>query len=274
MRGASAPLFSSADEDCMDLLLSINWFAVGQIILIDLLLGGDNAIVIALACRNLPPHLRTKGILFGTFGAIAIRVVLIAFAVALLQVSYLKVVGGALLFWIGIKLLADDEDGHANIQGSDRLLAAIKTIVVADLVMSIDNVIAVASAAEHAGGENQMLLVIFGILVSIPIIIWGSTIVLKLMERFPVIVKFGAGLLGYLAGAMLVSDVAVAPWISANFPPPELTVPGTGLHLSIPGLVGAVAVVMIGSQRMTMREISRSRPKRHQKPHSGSTEPE
>lgn len=242
----------------MDLLLSINWFAVGQIILIDLLLGGDNAIVIALACRNLPPKLRTRGILLGTFGAIVIRVVLIAFAVTLLQVPYLKIIGGALLFWIGIKLLADEEDGHTNIQASDRLLSAVKTIVVADLVMSIDNVIAVASAAEHAGGEHQMLLVIFGILVSIPIIIWGSTIVLKLMERFPVIVTFGAGLLGYLAGAMVFSDVAVAPWLSENLPNLDLYVPGTGIHFNAPGIAGAVAVVVIGT-RLVRKHAQRQR---------------
>lgn len=258
----------------MDILLSINWIAVGQIILIDLLLGGDNAIVIALACRNLPPKLRTKGILLGTFGAIAIRVVLIAFAVSLLQVPYLKVIGGALLFWIGIKLLADDSEGHAEIQGSDRLLSAIKTIIVADLVMSVDNVIAVASAAEHAGGENQMLLVVFGILVSIPIVIWGSTIVLKLMERFPVIVKLGAGLLGYLAGAMIVSDVAVAPLIAAHMPPPELVVPGVNLHFSIPGLVGAVAVIAIGSRRVRAQEISRSRIRHRAPSRSDTSEPE
>ena len=231
----------------MDLLQSINWFAVGQIILIDLLLGGDNAIVIALACRGLPPKLRMRGILFGTFGAIAIRLMLIAFAVAMLQVPYLKIVGGALLFWIGIKLLAEEDGGETEIQASDRLLSAIKTIVVADFVMSLDNVIAVASAAEHAGGEHQMLLVLFGILVSIPIIIWGSTLVLKLMERFPIIVTFGAGLLGYLAGAMVVSDVAIAPWLSARLPSMDLYLPGTGMHVSAPGLVSAIAVVVIGN---------------------------
>ena len=230
----------------MDFLLNLNWLAVGQIILIDILLGGDNAIVIALACRNLPPKLRTRGILWGTFGAIAIRVVLIAFAVTLLQVPYLKIVGGLLLFWIGIKLLADNDDAHGDIQASDRLFTAIKTIIVADLVMSVDNVIAVASAAEQAGGEHQLALVVFGILVSIPIIIWGSTLVLRLMERFPFIVTFGAGLLGYIAGGMIFSDVGVAPWVQAHWPGLDLAIPGTGMHLSIPGLVGAALVVAAG----------------------------
>ena len=231
----------------MDFLLNLNWVAVGQIILIDILLGGDNAIVIALACRNLPANMRTKGILWGTFGAIAIRVVLIAFAVTLLQVPYLKIIGGILLLWIGIKLLADTDEGHGEIQASDRLFTAIKTIVIADLVMSVDNVIAVASAAEQAGGEHQLALVIFGILVSIPIIIWGSTIVLKLMERFPIIITFGAGLLGWLAGGMIVSDVAVAPWIQANLPVLDFTIPGTEMHVNVVSVIGAIVVVVIGT---------------------------
>ncbi|HSQ71383.1 MAG TPA: TerC family protein, partial [Rubrivivax sp.] len=137
------------------------WIAVGQIILIDILLGGDNAVVIALACRKLPPNLRIKGILWGTAGAIGLRVVLIFFALQLLAIPYLKLVGAALLLWIGIKLLApDDEEGHGSIQASDRLWTAIKTIVVADLVMSVDNVIAIAGAAESAGGDHKLPLVV------------------------------------------------------------------------------------------------------------------
>jgi YjbE family integral membrane protein len=237
----------------MDFLLNLNWIAVGQIILIDILLGGDNAIVIALACRNLPLNLRVKGILWGTFGAIAIRIVLIAFAVTLLQVAWLKILGGLLLLWIGVKLLADTEEGHGEIQASNRLLTAIKTIILADLVMSVDNVIAVASAAEQAGGEHQLALVIFGILVSIPIIIWGSTIVLKLMERFPIIITLGAGLLGYIAGDMIFSDAAVAPWVQANLPRLDFVIPGIGAHLSIPGMVGAAIVVATGFVLINMR---------------------
>jgi YjbE family integral membrane protein len=231
----------------MDLLLNLNWLGVGQIILIDLLLGGDNAIVIALACRNLPPALRIKGILWGTVGAIAIRVALVAFAVTLLQMPYLKIVGGALLFWIGVKLLSENDDGHGDIHGSDRLLSAVKTIIVADLVMSIDNVVAVASAAEQAGGDHQLMLVVFGILVSIPVIIWGSTLVLKLMSRFPAIVTFGAALLGYLAGAMIVSDTVAVSWIATRLDSLDLAIPGIGIELSMPGLLGALAVVAIGA---------------------------
>ncbi|MBQ0131858.1 MAG: TerC family protein [Comamonas sp.] len=181
------------------------WVALGQIIIIDILLGGDNAVVIALACRKLPPAQRAKGIIWGTFGAIILRVILIAFAMTLLQLPFLKVVGALLLVWIGIKLVAPDEEGHDNIEGSDKLLAAIKTIIVADLVMSVDNVIAIAGAAQSSG-EHQMLLIVLGLLISIPIIVWGSQFVIKLMERFPLIIVAGGMLLGWIAGGMLVTD--------------------------------------------------------------------
>ena len=187
------------------------WVAVGQIIMIDILLGGDNAVVIALACRKLPPHQRTRGILWGTAGAIVLRVVLIYFALTLLAIPFLKLVGAALLVWIGVKLLAPDpDDAHGNINASDKLLAAIKTIIIADLVMSIDNVIAIAGAAQGAADHHEMPLVIFGLVISIPIIVWGSQLVIKLMDRFPSIITLGGMLLGWIAGTMLVSDPALA----------------------------------------------------------------
>jgi YjbE family integral membrane protein len=187
------------------------WVAVGQIIMIDILLGGDNAVVIALACRKLPAHQRFKGIMWGTAGAIVLRVVLIAFALTLLQIPYLKLIGAALLLWIGIKLLAPhDDDEHSNIQSSDKLWAAVKTVIVADLVMSVDNVIAIAGAATGAGEQHQLALVIFGLVVSIPIIVWGSQLVLKLMDRFPLIITLGGMLLGWIAGTMAMSDPAVS----------------------------------------------------------------
>ncbi len=190
------------------------WIAVGQIIMIDILLGGDNAVVIALACRKLPPHQRVKGILWGTAGAIVLRVILIAFALTLLQVPFLKLVGAALLLWIGVKLLApQDEDEHSSIQGSDKLWAAVKTVIIADLVMSIDNVIAIAGAATGAGEKHQLPLVIFGLLVSVPIIIWGSQMVLKLMDRFPIIITVGGMLLGWIAGTMAHTDPALLHWL-------------------------------------------------------------
>jgi YjbE family integral membrane protein len=184
------------------------WIALGQIIIIDILLGGDNAVVIALACRRLPPGQRTKGIIWGTIGAIILRVILIAFAMTLLSIPFLKLVGALLLVWIGVKLLAPEEEEHDNIESSDKLLAAIKTIIVADLVMSIDNVIAIAGAAQNAGQDHSLVLVVMGLLISIPIIVWGSQMVIKLMARFPVIITLGGMLLGWIAGGMLVTDPA------------------------------------------------------------------
>lgn len=225
----------------IDFLLNFHWMAVGQIILIDILLGGDNAIVIALACRNLPQNMRLKGILWGTAGAIIIRLVLIAFAVTLLELPFVKLIGGALLLYIGIKLLTD-HDSHDDIEGSSKLFGAIKTIVLADLAMSIDNVIAIASAASHAHEDHQFLLVLFGILLSIPIIIWGSTLVLRLMEKFPIIVTLGAALLGYLAGSMIVSDKIVAPWLHSHIAEEVLMVG----KFSLAGIICAIFVVVIG----------------------------
>lgn len=212
------------------------WLAVGQIIMIDILLGGDNAVVIALACRQLPPKLRTKGILWGTAGAIVLRVILIAFALTLLQVPFLKLVGAALLLWIGVKLLVPEDEGHSDIQGSDKLWAAVKTVIVADLVMSIDNVIAIAGAATGAGSQHQLPLVIFGLLVSIPIIIWGSQLVLKLMDRFPLIITVGGMLLGWIAGTMAHSDPAIKDWL------PQTSMWNYGL-----GITGALAVFLVGT---------------------------
>ena len=195
----------------MDMLWTAEfWVAVGQIIMIDILLGGDNAVVIALACRKLPPHQRTQGILWGTAGAIVLRIVLIFFALTLLAIPFLKVVGALLLIWIGVKLLVPEhEEGHANIQGSDKLWGAVKTVIVADFVMSVDNVIAIAGAAEASGGDHSMALVIFGVLVSIPIIVWGSQMVIKLMDRYPMIITAGGMLLGWIAGTMVVTDPAL-----------------------------------------------------------------
>lgn len=205
--------------------------AVAQIIMIDILLGGDNAVVIALACRRLPPAQRGKGIFWGVVGAIAVRIVLIFFALQLLSLPYLKLVGAALLVWIGIKLLLpEDEDGH-EFATSDNLLGAVKTVVVADVVMSLDNVIAVAGAA-----KGDIVLVVFGILISVPIIVWGSRFVLKLMDRFPVVITLGGALLGWIAGEMAIGDVAVSGLLGP--------LPGWAKYAA--GVFGALLVVGVG----------------------------
>ena len=224
----------------------LNWMVVGQIILIDILLGGDNAIVIALACRHLPEDLRMKGIVGGAIGAIVARIVLIAFAVTLLTLPYLKIIGGALLLWIGVKLLLGEDDGDDEIDGSERLMTAIKTVIIADLVMSIDNVIAVAAAAEQAQADHKLWLVTFGIMVSIPIIIWGSSVILKIMHRVPAVVTLGAALLGYLGGAMISNDVAIHSDIARLVPLDLLYLHDIGVHLSLPGTIGAIFVVVAG----------------------------
>ncbi|WP_368641716.1 TerC family protein [Castellaniella ginsengisoli] len=193
----------------------MHWGAVFQIVLIDILLGGDNAVVIALACRRLERRRRLQGILWGTAGAIAMRVILIAFALTLLTFPGLKIVGALLLLWIGIKLLLPEKGAQDEIQSARSVWAAVRTIIIADFVMSLDNVIAIAGAAQNTIPDHRLAYVVFGLLLSVPIIIWGSTLVLKLIDRYPLVVTLGAGLLGWIAGGMLVTDAALAAWLGA-----------------------------------------------------------
>jgi YjbE family integral membrane protein len=188
------------------------WIALLQIIGIDIVLAGDNAVVIALAARSLPAEQQKKAIIYGAAAAIVIRVILTSFAAALLTVPWVNIVGGVLLLWIGVKLLnhGSDDEGE-NIKPADNLMGAIKTIVVADVVMSLDNVIGVAGAA-----KGSMTLLILGLLISIPLVIFSSQIILKVMARWPVIIVIGAALLGWVAGDMAVRDFAIRDWVSAN----------------------------------------------------------
>lgn len=231
------------------------WVAVVKIIMIDILLGGDNAVVIALACRRLPPKQRRLGILWGTAGAIVLRVVLIFFALSLLAVPLLKLVGAVLLLWIGIKLLLpEEEDKHGQVASSDRLWAAVKTVIVADFVMSLDNVIAIAGAAEGAGDDHKMLLVIFGLLVSIPIIVWGSQLVVRLMDRFPMIITLGGMLLGWIAGEMAITDPFVVSLFADHFAL-EIT---SKVHYYGAAVVGAVLVLLVGRMLAARQEKTSS----------------
>jgi YjbE family integral membrane protein len=216
---------------------TLDWNAVVQIILIDILLGGDNAVIIALACRNLPARQRRVGVIWGAGGAIVLRVLLVTLAVAMLQVPLLKAVGGALLLWIGVKLMAPADDGHSaeRLHGSEKLLAAIRTIIVADFVMSLDNVVAIAGVAERADAEHRAGLIVFGLLVSVPFIVFGAQLILRLLDRFPVIVTAGAALLGWIAGGLIVGDPMLAPLVPSG---------------AVPNYAGSVAgaalVVLIG----------------------------
>ena len=204
------------------------WLAVLEIIMINILLSGDNAVVIALACRNLTPRQRRRGIFWGVLGAIVLRIGLTFFAMSLLANPYLKLIGGALLLWIGVKLIAEEEGGDHDVKASDRLLAAVWTIIVADLVMSLDNVMGVAAAAKGNGP-----LIVFGLLVSIPIVVLGSQVIMRLIARFPILVLAGGGLLGYIAGEMMVEDPAVAPWIATNASQIAGLAPGAGFALVV-----------------------------------------
>jgi YjbE family integral membrane protein len=212
----------------MELATPQFWVAVLEIIMINILLSGDNAVVIALACRNLSRRQRKHGIFWGVLGAIVLRIGLTFFAMSLLANPYLKLIGGALLLWIGIKLIAEEEGGEHDVKASDRLLAAIWTIIIADLVMSLDNVMGVAAAAKGDGP-----LIVFGLIVSIPIVVLGSQIIMGLIARFPILVLGGGGLLGYIAGEMMVEDPAVAPWLAANASQIYGLAPGVGFALVV-----------------------------------------
>lgn len=211
-------------------LFDFSVVALLQIVAIDILLGGDNAVVIALACRNLPQRQRRTAIMWGVAGAVMLRVTLTLFAVALLAMPYLKLVGGLLLATIAFKLVwpAAGGDAHGEIHASGSLGAAVRTIVVADLVMSLDNVLAVAGAA-----KDSWTLIIFGLMVSIPIIVYGSTLVLKLMDRFPWVIILGGGLLGWIAAGMLIHDIAVRDWVTTNWPWAGYALPAAGAAIVI-----------------------------------------
>jgi YjbE family integral membrane protein len=219
------------------------WIGLAKIIGVNIVLSGDNAVVIALAARSLPPKQQRQAIIWGAGAAVLLRVVLTIFAVALLKLSWLKIIGSLLLFWIGIKLLVPEEDNE-NIDASDNLMAAIKTILIADLVMSLDNVIAVAAAA----GGSTMLLII-GLAISIPLVVYGATLLVNLMERYPVIITVGAGLIGFVAGEMIVADPALADWMSGfgiQFNDGNPTYGEVKLAL-VAGVIGAALVVLWGN---------------------------
>jgi len=214
------------------------WVDVFKIIVINLLLSGDNAVVIALACRNLPLELRNKGIVFGVGGAIVLRIVLTFFAVSLLALPYLKLVGALLLLWIGIKLIVPEEEhSTVSIQTDTRLLGAVKTILIADLVMSLDNVLGVAAAA-----KGNVPLLVFGLVISIPIIAWSSQLVLKLIDRFHFIIYAGGALLGYVAGEMLVGELLFKPLVEQRH----------YLHWQVP--VCCAALVVVVGRWLTVRK--------------------
>lgn len=214
---------------------SFFWITLGQIMMINIVLSGDNAVVIALASRSLPPRQQKQAILFGSLGAIVLRVILTFFAVLLLGLPWLKIIGAVLLGWIGVQMLIP-EGGDTEIDGASHLWSAIKTIIVADLIMSLDNVLGVAAAA-----KGSVLLLIIGLAISIPLIIYGSTLVLKLMTRYPVIVVLGGGVLGWVAGEMAITDPVVQSWVDDN---------AHWLHQVAPAVAAAFVVVVGKSEKL------------------------
>ena len=232
------------------------WIGLAKIIGVNVILSGDNAVVIALAARSLPAQQQKKAVFWGAGAAVVMRIILTIFAVALLTLPWLKLVGSLLLFWIGVKLLIPEE-GEDDIKASDQLLSAIKTILIADLVMSLDNVIAVAAAA---GGSY--ILLILGLAISIPLVIFGATLLIKLMERFPVIITIGAGLIGWVAGEMLVADQALAAGFTGmgvEYRGEKPYVGGWSLEL-IAGLIGVAIVVVLGKWLGSRKEAASAAP--------------
>ncbi len=216
------------------------WASLLQIVAIDILLGGDNAVVIALACRNLPEIQKKRAMLLGVAGAVGVRLALMFFALSLLKVAYLKMVAALFLFWIGVNLLGGEAKEGESTKGNETLFSAIRTIIVADAVMSLDNIVGVAGAA-----RDDMMLVALGISISVPIILWGSRFVLTLMDRFPVLVTAGAGLIGWISGSMLVSDAAYEKWVRAEM---------NYLSWASPFLL-ALMTVVIGKWRASRRAV-------------------
>jgi|SoiMethySBSTD1v2_1073268.scaffolds.fasta_scaffold01410_22 YjbE family integral membrane protein len=218
------------------------WLELGAIIWINLLVSGDNAVMIALAARSLPEREQKLAVFWGSAAAVALRIVLTAFAAALLELPWLKLAGGALLLWIGVKLMLPKEE-EAGVSAHSRLWHAIGTILVADLVMSLDNVIAVAAAANAAAptpdqAAMKYTLLVLGLAISIPIVIFGSVMMLGIMARFPIVIALGAALLGWIAGDIMVDDPAIGKWIGAHAEWLR--------HWHAASIIGAVVVIGFG----------------------------
>src|SRR4051812_30327057 len=187
------------------------WIGLMKIIWINIILSGDNAVVIALAARSLPAHQQRKAVFWGSGAAVVMRIILTVVAVQLLALPYLQIVGGLLLLWIGVQLLGDEDESEGETKEYGTLMAAVRTILIADLIMSLDNVIAVAAAA-----KGSFTLLVLGLAISIPLVIFGSTLMIKLMDRFPIIVVLGAALIGWVGGETIASDAVFAPMREGN----------------------------------------------------------
>lgn len=207
------------------------WSGLAQIILVNIILSGDNALVIALACRNLDKRHQKPAILIGSAGAIVLRIIFVLIIDQVLKIGYLKLVGGLLLLWIGIKLVQGEEEGGDGVKAAGSLWGAVRTIIIADAVMSLDNAIAIAAAA-----HGDTVLIVLGLIISIPLIIFGATLIMLLLNRFPIIVIAGGALLGWIAGEVIATDPAYADKLAAALPNAKM----------IFEIGGAVITVVIG----------------------------
>jgi YjbE family integral membrane protein len=207
------------------------WIGLFNIILINIILSGDNAVVIALAARSLPPKERKLAIIYGSGAAVVLRILLTVVAAKLLELPFLQIIGGLLLLWIGVQLLAEDDDGEeGEAKEHSSLRSAMFTILVADLVMSLDNVIGVAAAA-----KGSMVLLVLGLAISIPLIVFSSNIMMNLMARFPVIITLGAALIGWVSGEAVIHDTAIHDWVQET---PVLNYAGPALCAAFVVIVG------------------------------------
>ncbi len=232
----------------MEIGSQLFWVALGQIMVANILLSGDNAVVIALAARSLPPAQQKQAIVIGSGAAIVMRIALTLVAAQLLALPWLKLIGAALLLYIGVTLLLpEDEEGGEGHASKGSMAAAVRTILIADLVMSLDNVIAVAAAAK---GDTTLLII--GLAISIPLVIFGSTLLLKVIERFPIIVWLGAALLGYIAGEIAVDDPAIRGWVQAQAEGMGMTSHGLG---QVVGAIGALLVVAVAWFLLRRRNV-------------------
>lgn len=225
-------------------IADFQWQAVIQIVVINILLSGDNALAISLACRNLPAQQRARGILWGAIGAVGLRILLVFFALALFKIPLLKIIGGWMLLWIGIQLTQPINEKPDSIHPANQLATAIKTIIVADCVMSLDNVLGIASAVQAANAEQRLFIVTSGLLISLPLIIWASQLLLRLLDRFRFITPAGAALLGWLAGGLMISDPCAQRL-------PALATPASEY---IAKSIGAILIVGSGAIRKRVRK--------------------
>ncbi|MDU0810104.1 MAG: YjbE family putative metal transport protein [Burkholderia sp.] len=220
----------------LEFLTLFHWNAIAQIIIVDIILGSDNAILIALACRDLPTKQRMHGMLFGTAGAVFLRIIFVIFAIVLLDIPLLKFFGGVLLLLIGIKLITPFRRAHKINKPSKKLWSAVRAIIIADIIMSFDNVIAISGIVEQVEPYYRITLIIFGLVVSIPVMICGSKFMLMLFDPFPKIISLGASIIGWIGGGLIVSDPIVNHLLLLN----------TSLSTYSANIAGALFVLILG----------------------------